>query len=243
MASIPGARAGTARTPTSRAGATRSRAYGPGGERGAVLVESAFLMPFVLLLVFGIIEFSFAFQADAVLNDAARSAGRAGASLAGDPGFGEGVASVASDEARKLPGTATPAVLLIYEANAKGYPCGTGAVCDENASSFSYYSMWTCWLFPNSTCVAGIWDPATERFQAPAGGWQAADQDACAGTGETYADYDRIGVAIFARYEPLTSMFDPVLQHDADLLGGVDSWDPVGEHAAFVFEPEPLGAC
>lgn len=210
-------------------------------------MESALVMPFVLLLVFGIIEFSFAFQTNVVLTDVARTAGRAGASLAGDPGYTQGIADVASEEARKLPGNAQPAALLIYKANKKGYPCGAGATCNEANSSFSHNSLWACWLFPNhSTCVAGTWDPAEQEFRAPTGGWKQFEDDACATSDATYSDYNRIGVAVFVSYDPLTSMFNPILKHEADLLGAVDGsvpWDPLDQHAAFVFEPAPLGVC
>lgn len=207
-------------------------------------MESALVMPFVLLLVFGIIEFSFAFQTNVVLTDVARTAGRAGASLAGDPGYSQGIADVASAEARKLPGNAQPAALLIYKANAKGYPCGAGATCNESNSSFSHSSVWACWLFPNqATCVAGPWDPAEQEFQAPSGGWKKFEEDACATSDATYSDYNRIGVAIFAQYEPLTTMFDPFLEHEANLLAPAAAWDPLDQHAAFVFEPAPLGVC
>jgi hypothetical protein len=220
-----------------RARRGRAPRRGRSAERGAVLVESALLMPFMLLLIFGIIEFSFALQSSAVLNDAARASGRAGASLAGEKGFGEGIAKVASSEMRNLPATATPGALVIYKANDKGYPGADGN------TSFNRNTVWQCWLNANSTCVAGTWDIAQDKFTAPAGGWDAIDQDACAGTGETYANYDKIGVAIFIQYKPLLSMFNPFLKRDANLFDAPEAWNAMTEHAAFVFEPQPLGSC
>lgn len=217
-----------------RARRGRARRRGRSAERGAVLVESALLMPFILFLIFGIIEFSFALQTDAVLNDAARASGRTGASLAGDLGWRQSIADVASSQMRNLPGTATPAYLLIYKANDKGYPGADGN------TSFGRNAVWQCWLNLNSTCVAGTWDATTKKFVAPTGGWDASAQGACAAS---YASYDKIGVAIFVQYKPLTPMFNSFLKRDANLFDTPAAWNALTEHAAFVFEPEGSGAC
>lgn len=46
------------------------------GERGAALIEFALIVPFVLLLVFGIVEFSWAFSQQIDVRHGAREAGR-----------------------------------------------------------------------------------------------------------------------------------------------------------------------
>ena len=54
-------------------------------ERGATLVEFALIVPVLLLLVFGIIEYGVAFNADSNVNQSARAGGRTAAILSTDP--------------------------------------------------------------------------------------------------------------------------------------------------------------
>ena len=53
-----------------------------GGERGAVAVEFALVVPLLLVLLFSIVSVSRAFQVQATLSGAAREAARGGAKLA-----------------------------------------------------------------------------------------------------------------------------------------------------------------
>ena len=50
------------------------------GERGAALVEAAIAMPLVILLTFGLIEFSSAYQSSSIATAAARAGARTAAS-------------------------------------------------------------------------------------------------------------------------------------------------------------------
>jgi hypothetical protein len=55
------------------------------GERGAAMVEFALVLPLVVLLTFGIIEFAIAFNTDSNINQAGRAGGRTAAILSTDP--------------------------------------------------------------------------------------------------------------------------------------------------------------
>jgi len=54
-------------------------------ERGAALVEFAIVIPLLLLLTFGIVEFGMAFNAASSVSEATRAGGRTGAILSSDP--------------------------------------------------------------------------------------------------------------------------------------------------------------
>lgn len=202
-------------------------------ERGAVLVETALLLPLILLLVFGVIEFSFAFQSSAVLQDATRRSARTAASHAGDTGMGDLVADVATDESRRLPNTALPVYLMIYSSNELGYPG------DPENDSITVADALDCGSpDPPFDCLLYEWDEATRSFDASGGKWDPSSQDAC------QQPYDRVGVAMLMAYNPLTSIFDPFLKREVDPDGKeLATGGPRIDHVAFVFEPEPLGAC
>lgn len=77
--------------------------------RGAELIELALILPILLLLIGGIVDFAFMFQAFEVLNNAARE----GARVAILPGFDSGDARHRVDEyvgAAGLPNTAVTTV-------------------------------------------------------------------------------------------------------------------------------------
>jgi Flp pilus assembly protein TadG len=59
------------------------RRNGRGGERGAALVEFALVLPMLLVVIFGVVDFGFVFQRYEVITNAARE----GARLATLPGY------------------------------------------------------------------------------------------------------------------------------------------------------------
>ena len=76
-------------------------------ERGATLVEFALIVPLLLLLVFGIIEFGFLFNADSNVNQAARAGGRTAAILSTDPQMGFRAAEAAANSLGISPSSIT----------------------------------------------------------------------------------------------------------------------------------------
>jgi Flp pilus assembly protein TadG len=96
------------------------------GERGAAAVEFALVVPVLLLLLFGIVEFSKAFNAQATLSAAAREAARTmalandatqarSAAVAAASSLGVGASSIAITPATCVAdGTSTVTVTVTY---------------------------------------------------------------------------------------------------------------------------------
>jgi len=202
-------------------------------ERGAVLVESALIMPLILLLVFGIIEWSYAFTSTAILNDATRKTGRIAAAHAGDTNLGALTSDIATEELRKLPNTALPVYLAIYESDEFGYPV------DAAGNTIDVETVEDC-VSVIDNCLVYLWDEGDRRFELLGGEWDPVLQTACE------QPYDRVGVAIFMAYYPMTGLFEPFLKRDFEAEATGKTFlnrGPQIDHVAFVFEPEPLGAC
>ncbi len=156
----------------------------PRGERGAVLVEFAIILPLLMTITFGIIEFSGAYHDSAIAADAARAGGRVGSALATQPGYATSVADAADAAFATLPSDA-PQELWIYKANANGYP-GTG-------SSFN-----TC----GANCIKYVWNSSTKAFGSPqGGGWPATTHQVCT------VPYDEIGVFVKINHKFFTGFF------------------------------------
>src|SRR5438876_12389155 len=56
------------------------------GEGGAVVLEFAIILPLLITITFGIIEYSDAYHDSAIASDAASAGGRVGSALATSPG-------------------------------------------------------------------------------------------------------------------------------------------------------------
>jgi hypothetical protein len=167
----------------------RRRSVGA-GERGAVLVETVVVLPLVLLVVFGIIEFSSAYHDASVTSDAARAGGRIASAQARNPSYATNAAASVAAALRTLPNDA-PQELWIYRANDDGYP-GTGDDFSSCAAS----------------CIRYSWDPDADDWDVddPAGGgWDAATHEVC---GEPF---DEIGIYVKIRHDFVTRLFGATL--------------------------------
>ncbi len=162
------------------------RARTPRGERGAVLVEFAIILPLLLTITFGIIEFSGAYHDSAIASDAARAGGRVGSALATQNGYASSVVDAVDAAFATLPPGA-PQELWIYKANGNGYP-GTG-------NSFN-----TC----GANCIKYVWNSSTKAFGSPqGGGWPASTHQVCT------EPYDEIGVYVKIDHTFFTGFFGP----------------------------------
>ena len=159
------------------------------GERGAVLVETAILFPIIILITFGLIEFSMVYQSSSTGSAAARSAARTASAEAKLPNYATDAAAAAST-ALKTIGSDEPVEMWVYRANNLGYPGGTG--------STSFASCTT-------SCIKYAWLPASKAFDImnPTGsGWPYQSQLAC-----DVANWDSVGVYIKLNHKYLTSLF------------------------------------
>ncbi|HZR12663.1 MAG TPA: TadE family protein [Acidimicrobiia bacterium] len=161
------------------AGRARSRAKR--SERGAALVEAAILMPLVLLLVFGALEFSSMYRDASQVSSAARAGGRIASA---EPRVGTMPVDAANAVAAALSGLPSqePQEVWVFDAtNSSTAPAGCGG-----------------------SCVKFTWNSATKQFNT--GGYTPPSwvltQNACP-TG-TWA---KVGVYVHVKYSYLTGLF------------------------------------
>jgi Flp pilus assembly pilin Flp len=155
-------------------------------EDGAAAVEFALVLPLLVLLVFGIIEFGMAFRDTLTIASATRTGARTASALSRDPHFNDATVAAMDQAVSALPDGAIQQ-LWIYKAD----PSGSGLPVGH--ADFS------------SGCAAcGIWnwDDASHSF-VPAGPqrWDPATQDACATTS------DSVGIFLKVDHRFVTQLF------------------------------------
>ena len=174
-------------------------------ERGAAAIEAALVTPLLCLLVFGIIEMSLLMR-DTV---ATTSAVRTGARIAStDAGAGPGICVASSNPPPCTPASA-PALaqaaadaiaragsampkdsiqwILVYDANAAGYPQPSGN------------TTLTC----TTNCVKYVWDAGLDRFRYASGTWTSSTINACTNDPARQS----VGVAMRATHGWMTGLF------------------------------------
>lgn len=164
----------------------------PGDDRGAVAVEAALVTPLILLIVFGIIEFSLLLKDAVAVTAAVRVGARTASSEPRNPDFLTDTAlamsrTVATLDKDGLVG-ANGGNLYIYEAQKNGWPKGAtdaNFVCGDN-------------------CVRYNWVSASSGF-VPVGtpNWDASEVNACTGD----PDHTVVGVRLEYRHTFLTGIF------------------------------------
>ena len=170
-----------------RARHTRSKRHARvdtgGRERGAVAVEFALVLPILVVLTFGIIEFSSAYHDRSMAADAARAGARVGSAQATNPDLTTNVVQSVNAALSTMPAKA-PQELWIYKANSAGYP-GSG-------SGFSSCS---------ADCIKYTWSPSAHAFSGGSGSWPSTNQQACT------QPYDEIGVYVKLNHAFVTGLF------------------------------------
>ncbi len=171
---------------------SRSRA-----ERGAVAVETALITPVLLVVLLGIIEVPMLIRDYVAVTSAARSGARIAAS---EPGCISGptltcpastpapFAKLAADAVASN-GAALKSVryVLVYQANANGYPGSLGSMPSS------------CAGIPS--CLGYTMNPATGTFAQSSGSWDRASVNACFPT-----NVDSVGVQVVADHEFLSGL-------------------------------------
>jgi len=155
-------------------------------ERGAALVETAILIPVIILVTFGLIEFSSAYQSSSVATAAARSGARVASAEALLPTYATDAAAAAATALHSISAT-EPIEMWVYRANASGYP---------ESGSFS-----SC----TTNCIRYLWNASTKSFDTAnpqGGGWPYNTQNAC-----NQAQWDSVGVYVKIRHAFLTKLF------------------------------------
>ena len=155
-------------------------------ERGAVLIEFAIVFPLLVVLTFGIIEYSSAYHDSAIASDAVRAGGRVGSALGTSPAYSSSIVSAVDAALSTLPAD-SPKELWIYKANVNGYP-GSGTDFSSCAAN----------------CIKYVWDPAARAFNTATpqgGGWPASSQQVCT------QPYDEVGVYVKIDHTFVTGLF------------------------------------
>jgi Flp pilus assembly protein TadG len=159
-------------------------------ERGAVLVEAAIVIPILMMITLGIIEYGGAYRENSAVAAAARSGARVASSL---PKTDFGCTAPCSDSALTV-AAAVSSALQSFGANAPQqmwiYKVGVAG----NTPPFT-----SC-----SSCVGYNWNSATKAFGGSklGTGWLAAKQGACAS-----GPPDQIGVYVKVNHKAITKMF------------------------------------
>ncbi len=108
-------------------------------ERGASAVEFALVMPLLLLMLMGMIDFGMAINSQAVLGNAAREAARAGSFNASDTAAAQTVALNAS---ATLKGAAPTVVVTCTTVAGSTINCGSAEGGDVVKVSMTYRYFW-----------------------------------------------------------------------------------------------------
>jgi hypothetical protein len=214
-------------------GRVRSRYAHGDSERGAVLVEAAFVFPVFLLLLFGMIEFGFIFKDSLTLSSMVQTGARTGAveGNATDPSADYAILSTMVSGASALQST-IQSVIIFDATDASGNPL-TGSALNSVVSA--------C-LAAGSPGIGGQcnvydateWDALVSNASAQlpnfcgtgsnVNGGSCWDQDWSPGSrnvetsSNNGAGPDYLGVYISAHHQTLTGFFPSQTLHEMDIV-------------------------
>jgi hypothetical protein len=155
------------------------------GERGAALVEAAILMPVVLLIVFGAIEFSSLFKDAATVSSAARAGGRTASAEPRNANMPIDTAAAVSTALTALPSD-SPETLFVYDATSSS---AAPSSCSANCVSFT-------WNSSSRSFTPDGYDPSSPPS------W-IKDQNVCGNAGA----WSRVGIWVKASHPFVTNLF------------------------------------
>jgi hypothetical protein len=200
-----------------RGGAARERAGARPRERGAALVEAAIVLPLVLLLVFGSIEFGFAFSEQGSLRGATRAGARAAAAVPkGEAATFAGAALGALDPTLDEVQSDEAIEIWLYEAVD---PDGDG----------NFERPTTC----ASNCMRYVHD-GTTAVRAGGNDWLPGERYACVPPGAGRDGPDRVGVWVRVVHQYVTGIPLSVTLSDTVTLTA---------NTIMTLEPDPTAAC
>lgn len=161
-------------------------------DRGAVAVEAALVTPLILLIVFGIIEFTLLLKDAVAVTSAVRVGTRTASAEPRVPTFLDDTALAMTRTVQTLSkdglAGAKGGNLYIYEANpSTGFPLGSSA------------DTFTC----GQNCVRYDWDTGAQKFVYRSGTWDYKQVNACTGD----RNHTVVGVRLEYRHSFLTGVF------------------------------------
>jgi hypothetical protein len=152
-------------------------------EQGATIVEAAIIIPLLVLLTFGAIEFGIGFRDSAAVAGSTRAGARIASALTGDSSFANNTQLSVGDSLKDLL-HADPQSLTIYKADSNGNPFGGFGSCSD--------------------CFTYTWDAGSKTWSGPTGDpWTVAEQktQVCGGA------LPAVGVRVLAKQSFITNLF------------------------------------
>lgn len=164
------------------------------GDRGATAVEAAFVIPILLLLVVGIIEFGLAFKDQLAITSAVRAGARIASSEPRNTGFAAAAAQAIAGEGGTID-LSDVNQLWVYKADSSGHPIGAGGTfssCSSSCIQFAYRNG---------------------GFVQTGGSWPSTSQNACVG------QEDSVGVYLSFTHQSITrAIFDTIGMHSYTVM-------------------------
>jgi Flp pilus assembly protein TadG len=200
-------------------------------ERGAAMVEFAMILPLLVLLTFGILEFGFAFNTSSDVSQSSRAGGRTAAIFSTDPQLEWNAAQAAATALNISPNSVkagTDPIVCVSKFAAGSDPCSnqysSGEIPLKKGASGS--QVWNI----NVTGTPG---------QIPTGNdnWPVANRNyGCPTTGQPNGAYDRVVVRVKVQHGLLVpGLFSQFFGNNAAPTITSDS--------IFQLEPVPTSTC
>lgn len=199
------------------------------GDAGVSAVEFAIVLPVLMILTIGMLEFAFVMRDWLSVSTSVRVGARTAVTGAGN-GCAAGSGStcvpaftLAASDAMEKAGYGMPKssieYIMIYKANNVGFPGGTNNTTMPTKAQ--------CGTSPYGSCVTYIWDQTqnagTGGFVYSSGAWNSSQINACLPTP------DDVGVYMRVNHPYLTKMFGATIT--------------ISDRAVMRFEPLPANAC
>ncbi len=202
------------------------------GDRGVSAVEFAIVLPVLMLLTVGMLEFALVMRDWMSVSTSVRVGARTAATGAGagcfNPPSGSPtciapvLAQAASDAMEKAGyGMAKNSIeyIMVFKANNKGFPGATNNTTMPTKAQ--------CGTSPYVNCVTYVWDPAQNGgaggFVYSSGSWNSKTINACLPTP------DQVGVFMKVNHPYMTKMFGATIS--------------LSDRAVMRFEPLAANAC
>jgi Flp pilus assembly protein TadG len=153
-------------------------------ERGSVIVEAVIIIPMLLIVTFGAIEYGIAFRESAAIKAAARAGARSAVAMPRNDGYTDAAANAVTTAMGDV-ANSTPQELWIYHAY---YNTPRPSTCSNECAKFT-------------------WDATSKKFVLTGGNvWDADQQNACASADDPNFP-EQVGVYIKAQHKMVTAFF------------------------------------
>jgi len=199
-----------------------------GSEAGAAMVEFALVLPLLLLLTFGIIEFALVFNANSNVAHATRAGGRTAGISSTDPQLEYKAAEAAASALNVSPSDVAEAPTVCVGR----YVAGSADPCGDYAMSFVLVHPGTpnspTWAVDTGGLPAGQYPTATDNWPV------SARHYGCAVNGVP-GTFDKVAVHVAVRHQLLVpGLFGVFFGNDTPTLSTT---------SVFQLEPVPTSTC